>query len=200
MTLRRLRTTFTEEKSSRESMRRASRMYVCGPTVYDCAHIGNARPVIVFDLLFRLLAPYLWRDARYLCPQHHRRRRQDQCARCGAEHPDSATLTERDRDQRQFHADIGGARVPARRRIEPRATEHIDAMTTLIERADRPRPSPMSPRAMSCARRRALDVPRLRRARPPLAGRDDRRRARRGGALQAQRAWISCCGSRPRTA
>ena len=29
------------------------RMYVCGPTVYDFAHIGNARPVIVFDVLFR---------------------------------------------------------------------------------------------------------------------------------------------------
>jgi cysteinyl-tRNA synthetase len=32
-----------------------TRMYVCGPTVYDFAHIGNARPVIVFDVLFRLL-------------------------------------------------------------------------------------------------------------------------------------------------
>ena len=31
------------------------RMYVCGPTVYDYAHVGNARPVIVFDILFRLL-------------------------------------------------------------------------------------------------------------------------------------------------
>ena len=31
------------------------RMYVCGPTVYDRAHIGNARPVLVFDILFRLL-------------------------------------------------------------------------------------------------------------------------------------------------
>src|ERR1700751_3728301 len=31
------------------------RLYVCGPTVYDFAHIGNARPVIVFDVLFRLL-------------------------------------------------------------------------------------------------------------------------------------------------
>ena len=30
-------------------------MYVCGPTVYDYAHIGNARPIIVFDVLFRLL-------------------------------------------------------------------------------------------------------------------------------------------------
>ena len=33
----------------------AVRLYVCGPTVYDYAHIGNARPVIVFDVLFRLL-------------------------------------------------------------------------------------------------------------------------------------------------
>ena len=32
------------------------RVYVCGPTVYDFAHIGNARPVVVFDTLFRLLA------------------------------------------------------------------------------------------------------------------------------------------------
>ena len=31
------------------------RMYVCGPTVYDFAHIGNGRPIIVFDVLFRLL-------------------------------------------------------------------------------------------------------------------------------------------------
>ena len=31
------------------------RMYVCGPTVYDYPHVGNARPLIVFDILFRLL-------------------------------------------------------------------------------------------------------------------------------------------------
>jgi len=31
------------------------RLYVCGPTVYDFPHVGNARPLIVFDLLFRLL-------------------------------------------------------------------------------------------------------------------------------------------------
>jgi cysteinyl-tRNA synthetase len=31
------------------------RLYVCGPTVYDLAHIGNARPVVVFDVLFRML-------------------------------------------------------------------------------------------------------------------------------------------------
>ena len=31
------------------------RMYLCGPTVYDRAHLGNARPVVMFDVLFRLL-------------------------------------------------------------------------------------------------------------------------------------------------
>ena len=31
------------------------RMYVCGPTVYDDPHIGNARPLVIFDILFRLL-------------------------------------------------------------------------------------------------------------------------------------------------
>ncbi len=39
------------------------RMYVCGPTVYDRAHIGNARPVIVFDVLFRLLRHVYGSDA-----------------------------------------------------------------------------------------------------------------------------------------
>ena len=33
------------------------RMYLCGPTVYDRAHLGNARPVIVFDVLLRVLEP-----------------------------------------------------------------------------------------------------------------------------------------------
>ena len=38
------------------------RLYVCGPTVYDFAHIGNARPVIVFDILFRLLRHFYGKD------------------------------------------------------------------------------------------------------------------------------------------
>ncbi|MCQ0988385.1 cysteine--tRNA ligase [Jiella marina] len=42
---------------------RRVRMYVCGPTVYDYAHIGNARPVIVFDVLYRLLR-HLYGDDR----------------------------------------------------------------------------------------------------------------------------------------
>jgi cysteinyl-tRNA synthetase len=48
--------TLTRTKEVLEPIDRKNvRMYVCGPTVYDFAHIGNARPVIVFDVLFRLL-------------------------------------------------------------------------------------------------------------------------------------------------
>src|SRR5450432_1775890 len=48
--------TLTREKRTFVPLDPANvRMYVCGPTVYDYAHIGNARPVIVFDVLFRLL-------------------------------------------------------------------------------------------------------------------------------------------------
>ena len=48
--------TLTREKRPFTPLDRTHvRMYVCGPTVYDFAHIGNARPVIVFDVLFRLL-------------------------------------------------------------------------------------------------------------------------------------------------
>ena len=48
--------TLTRQKSAFEPYDPGNvRMYVCGPTVYDYAHIGNARPVIVFDVLFRLL-------------------------------------------------------------------------------------------------------------------------------------------------
>jgi cysteinyl-tRNA synthetase len=55
MTLR-LYNTLTRRKEAFVPLDPANvRMYVCGPTVYDYAHIGNARPVIVFDVLFRLL-------------------------------------------------------------------------------------------------------------------------------------------------
>jgi len=51
-----LRNTATGEKERFEPLDPANvRMYVCGPTVYDRAHLGNARPVVVFDVLFRLL-------------------------------------------------------------------------------------------------------------------------------------------------
>jgi len=52
----RLHDTLTKEKRAFVPLDPSNvRMYVCGPTVYDFAHIGNARPVIVFDVLFRLL-------------------------------------------------------------------------------------------------------------------------------------------------
>jgi cysteinyl-tRNA synthetase len=52
----RLYNTLTKEKEVFQPLDPARvRMYVCGPTVYDFAHIGNARPVIVFDVLYRLL-------------------------------------------------------------------------------------------------------------------------------------------------
>src|ERR1700759_889360 len=58
MTLR-LYNTLTRQKEALEELpgfdRNNVRMYVCGPTVYDYAHIGNARPAIVFDVMFRLL-------------------------------------------------------------------------------------------------------------------------------------------------
>jgi cysteinyl-tRNA synthetase len=55
--------TLTREKRAFEPLDRSNvRMYVCGPTVYDFAHIGNARPVIVFDVLFRLLRHIYGKD------------------------------------------------------------------------------------------------------------------------------------------
>ena len=59
--------------------RRASTMYLCGPTVYNYVHIGNARGPVVFDVLAALLRRRYPQLA--LRPQHHRRRRQDQRGR-----------------------------------------------------------------------------------------------------------------------
>jgi len=59
----RLYDTFTREKRSFVPLDPNNvRMYVCGPTVYDFAHIGNARPLIVFDVLFRLLRQVYGKD------------------------------------------------------------------------------------------------------------------------------------------
>lgn len=52
----RLTNTMTRRKEDFRPIDPANvRMYVCGPTVYDRAHLGNARPVVVFDVLFRLM-------------------------------------------------------------------------------------------------------------------------------------------------
>ncbi len=123
-------------------------MYVCGPTVYDFAHIGNARPVIVFDVLYRLLRATLWRGACALCPQHHRRRRQDQRRRQGKGETIRA-LTER--TAQEFHADAA-ALLALPPDVEPRATEHIARDDRHDRAPDRNRAMPTSPSITCCSR------------------------------------------------
>ena len=112
------------------------RLYVCGPTVYDFAHIGNARPVIVFDVLFRLLRHIY--GAEHVVYVRNVTDVDDKInARAAEEYPDRPlnesirTLTER--TERQFHEDVEalGCLPPS---VEPRATEHIEPMKVLIER------------------------------------------------------------------
>jgi cysteinyl-tRNA synthetase len=112
------------------------RMYVCGPTVYDYAHIGNARPVIVFDVLFRLLRHLYGADhvtyARNITDVDDKIN-----ARAAVEYPElplnEAIGRVTAQTEAQFHADVAalGCLPPT---IEPRATEHIDEMKALIER------------------------------------------------------------------
>jgi cysteinyl-tRNA synthetase len=112
------------------------RMYVCGPTVYDFAHIGNARPAIVFDVLFRLLRHLYGADhvtyVRNITDVDDKIN-----ARAAEEYPDlplnEAIRKVTEKTDRQFHEDVAalGCLPPT---FEPRATEHIDEMRTLIER------------------------------------------------------------------
>ena len=112
------------------------RMYVCGPTVYDFAHIGNARPVIVFDVLFRLLRHLYGADhvtyVRNITDVDDKIN-----ARAAQEYPglplNEAIRTVTQKTERQFHEDVAalGCLPPT---LEPRATEHIEGMKTLIER------------------------------------------------------------------
>ncbi|MEO1608958.1 MAG: cysteine--tRNA ligase [Pseudomonadota bacterium] len=111
------------------------RMYVCGPTVYDFAHIGNARPIVVFDVVFRLL--------RHVFGENHVTYVRnitdvdDKINRRAAEEYPNVPLNEAiaivtRKTEAQFHRDISalGVLEPS---VEPRATEHIAEMRTLIE-------------------------------------------------------------------
>src|SRR5258708_39779397 len=97
------------------------RMYVCGPTVYDFAHIGNARPVIVFDGLFRLLR-HLYGAGHVTYVRNITDVDDKINARAAEEGVSIRELTER--TARQFHQDIKalGVLPPT---VEPRATDHI---------------------------------------------------------------------------
>ncbi|MCS6855710.1 MAG: cysteine--tRNA ligase [Elioraea sp.] len=104
------------------------RLYVCGPTVYDRAHIGNARPVVVFDVLVRLL--------RRLFPRvTYVRNITDVDDKIMAAARDRGETIEQvtERTTRWFHEDMAalGALPPD---VEPRATETIAEMIALIER------------------------------------------------------------------
>ncbi|MGV0910424.1 cysteine--tRNA ligase [Martelella sp. FOR1707] len=132
----RLYNTLTREKQAFEPIDPDNvRMYVCGPTVYDFAHIGNARPVIVFDVLYRLLR-HLYGEDHVTYVRNITDVDDKINARAKRDYPDLPlnaairAVTEKTADQ--FHKDIAalGVLPPT---VEPRATDHIDGMVAMIQ-------------------------------------------------------------------
>jgi cysteinyl-tRNA synthetase len=122
------------------------RMYVCGPTVYDRAHIGNARPVVVFDTLFRLLRHVY--GAEHVTYVRNFTDVDDKINTAALERKEAGepgTLEELIRQRTDetigwYHADMDalGALRPQsgpdpKRNCEPRATEYIPQMIAMIE-------------------------------------------------------------------
>ena len=117
------------------------RMYVCGPTVYDFAHIGNARPVIVFDVLNRLLrhvygaqhVTYV-RNITDVDDKINARALRDfgDEVAAGKLSLNQAIRKVTEKTANQFHADVKrlGCMEPD---FEPRATEHIDGMVAMAQ-------------------------------------------------------------------
>ena len=103
-------------------------MYVCGPTVYGRAHIGNARPAVVFDVLQRLLRHTYGADhvvyARNITDIDDKI-----IAAAAAEGVEPKVITER--YEAHYLADIGALGVQ-RPDVEPHATDHIPAMVAMI--------------------------------------------------------------------
>ncbi len=122
--------TLTREKQKFEPIDPQNvRMYVCGPTVYDLAHIGNARPIIVFDMLYRLLREiYGEGHVTYVRNITDVDDKINQRA-----HERGISIRDLTEDTvKQFHEDVQGlgCLLPD---VEPRATEHIEEMKALIE-------------------------------------------------------------------
>jgi cysteinyl-tRNA synthetase len=115
---------------------RAVRLYVCGPTVYDFAHIGNARPVIVFDVLFRVLR-HLYGESHVIYARNITDVDDKINARAERDFPElplnEAIAQVTETTKRQFDADVAalGALPPTH---EPRATQYIGKMREMIER------------------------------------------------------------------
>jgi cysteinyl-tRNA synthetase len=105
------------------------RIYVCGPTVYDFAHIGNARPVIVFDVLFRHLR-HIYGDAHVTYVRNITDVDDKINARAAERGISIRELT--DETARIYEEDVAalGNLPPS---VTPRATEHISPMVSMIE-------------------------------------------------------------------
>jgi cysteinyl-tRNA synthetase len=112
------------------------RMYVCGPTVYDFAHIGNARPVIVFDVLFRLLR-HLYGADRVTYVRNITDVDDKINDRAARDFPglalNEAIRRVTEQTEKQFHDDVDALGC-LRPTVEPRATEHIAEMRAIIEK------------------------------------------------------------------
>ncbi len=122
--------TLTRKKERFEPLDPANvRMYVCGPTVYDLAHIGNARPAVVFDVLFRLLRHVYGADhvtyARNITDVD------DKIMQASKETGEAIeSITQR--TTQAYHDDMDALGV-LRPSIEPRATQHIGQMIAMME-------------------------------------------------------------------
>ena len=105
-----------------------TRMYVCGPTVYSYAHIGNARPAVVFDVLARLLRAQVPRltYARNITDVD------DKIIAAAASREVSCDVIS-DEFTQAYHEDLSALGV-AQPDVEPHATAHIERMIEIIER------------------------------------------------------------------
>ena len=123
-----LHNTLTRKREPLEPVRAGHvGMYVCGPTVYDLAHIGNARPIVVFDVLCRVLKR-LYPSVTYVRNITDIDDKINEASRRSGEPIESITA----RTTKAFHEDIAalGALPPD---VEPRATAHVPEMIALIE-------------------------------------------------------------------
>ncbi|HCK17282.1 MAG TPA: cysteine--tRNA ligase, partial [Thalassospira sp.] len=103
------------------------RLYVCGPTVYDYAHVGNARPVVVFDTLVRVLR-HIYPKVTYV------RNVTDVDDKINARAKESGEpISEITKRTHQAYLEDMGALNAAKPDIEPRATEHIAEMIAMCE-------------------------------------------------------------------
>ncbi|CAN7563524.1 cysteine--tRNA ligase [Rhizobium sp. LjRoot30] len=112
------------------------RMYVCGPTVYDFAHIGNARPVIVFDVLYRLLR-HVYGESHVTYARNITDVDDKINARALRDFPhlplNDSIRAVTEKTEKQFHDDVAtlGCLEPS---VEPRATDNITQMIDIIEK------------------------------------------------------------------